>query len=251
MVSSTPWPHFKHGKESVPILQEARWAPGPVWTGEKFRPHRDSIPDRPARSQSLYRLSYPVHFFNKDCSVFNLRFLPVLRIRISLQAKSIKILWEESLYQQCICTRWTWTHATPAQKDTKLNVRINCIFTHQRFLSVVIACVCHGRNPADFSVTHKIRWNTSYQDIKAFGFHLLRSVMNSRPLCTFVIRYSLTQWAIKVIGTHASDGCQMPGGWLQNECMALSPSIFHLTFVKFTREPNDANWNSSSKTWAG
>ena len=24
--------------------------PGPVWTGEKSRPHWDSIPDRPARS---------------------------------------------------------------------------------------------------------------------------------------------------------------------------------------------------------
>ena len=29
--------------------------PGPVWTGGKSRPHRDSIPDRPARGQSLYR----------------------------------------------------------------------------------------------------------------------------------------------------------------------------------------------------
>ena len=27
--------------------------------GGKSRPHRDSIPDRPARGQSLYRLSYP------------------------------------------------------------------------------------------------------------------------------------------------------------------------------------------------
>ena len=35
--------------------------PGPVWMGGKSRPHRDSIPDRPARSQSLYRLSYPAH----------------------------------------------------------------------------------------------------------------------------------------------------------------------------------------------
>jgi len=35
--------------------------PGPVWMGGKSRPHRDSIPDRPARSQSLYRLSYPTH----------------------------------------------------------------------------------------------------------------------------------------------------------------------------------------------
>jgi len=35
--------------------------PGPVWTGGKSRPHRDSIPDRPVRSQSLYWLSYPAH----------------------------------------------------------------------------------------------------------------------------------------------------------------------------------------------
>jgi len=40
-----------------PILQEAGWVPGPVWTGGKSRPHRHSIPDRPARSQSPYRLS--------------------------------------------------------------------------------------------------------------------------------------------------------------------------------------------------
>ena len=46
------------GKDPVPLLQEAGWAPGPVWTGGKSRPHRDSIQDRPARSQFLYRLSY-------------------------------------------------------------------------------------------------------------------------------------------------------------------------------------------------
>jgi len=46
-------PHdFTPGKEPVPILQEAEWAPGPVWTGGKSRTHRDSISDRPARSQS-------------------------------------------------------------------------------------------------------------------------------------------------------------------------------------------------------
>ena len=37
-------------KDPVPILQEAGWAPGPVSMGGKSRPHRDSIPDRPARS---------------------------------------------------------------------------------------------------------------------------------------------------------------------------------------------------------
>jgi len=57
VVSSTPRPHFTPGKDPVPILQEAEWAPGPVWTGGKSRPHRHSIPDHPARSQSLYWLS--------------------------------------------------------------------------------------------------------------------------------------------------------------------------------------------------
>jgi hypothetical protein len=62
-VSVTPWPLFTPEKDPVPIVQDAGWAPGPVWTGaEKSRPpHRDSIPDHPARSQSLYWLSYPAH----------------------------------------------------------------------------------------------------------------------------------------------------------------------------------------------
>ena len=68
VVSSTPRPHFTPGKEPVPILQGAGWAPGTVWTGGKSRPHRDSIPDRPARSRSLYRLSYPAHEYGKDLS---------------------------------------------------------------------------------------------------------------------------------------------------------------------------------------
>jgi len=68
VVSSTPRPHFTPGKDPVPILQEAGWAPGPVWTGGNSRPHRDSIPDRPDRSQSLYRLSYPA-FSNRSSSI--------------------------------------------------------------------------------------------------------------------------------------------------------------------------------------
>ena len=48
VVSSTLRPNFTPGKDPVPILHEAVWAPGPVWTGGKSRLHRDSIPDRPA-----------------------------------------------------------------------------------------------------------------------------------------------------------------------------------------------------------
>ena len=37
--------------------------PGPVWKCGKSRPHRDSIPNRPARSQWQYRLSYTAHIY--------------------------------------------------------------------------------------------------------------------------------------------------------------------------------------------
>jgi len=55
------WAASTPGKDLVPIVQEAGWATGPVWMGGKSRPHRDSIPDCPACSQSLYWLSYPAH----------------------------------------------------------------------------------------------------------------------------------------------------------------------------------------------
>jgi len=61
VVCSTPRPHFTPGKDPVPILQEVGWAPGPVWTDGKSLPHRDSIPDPPARRKSLHRLSYLAH----------------------------------------------------------------------------------------------------------------------------------------------------------------------------------------------
>ena len=43
--SVTLWPLFTPGKDPVPIVQEAGWAPGPVWTGaENLAADRDSIP---------------------------------------------------------------------------------------------------------------------------------------------------------------------------------------------------------------
>ena len=43
-VSVTPRPLSNPDKEPVPVVQEAGWAPGPVWTAENLVPHRDSIP---------------------------------------------------------------------------------------------------------------------------------------------------------------------------------------------------------------
>jgi len=61
-VSVTPRPLFTPGKDSVPILQEAEWVPVPVWTGaENLAPTGIRSSDHPTHSQSLYRLSYPVH----------------------------------------------------------------------------------------------------------------------------------------------------------------------------------------------
>jgi hypothetical protein len=53
---------FTPGKENLYPFhrQEAGWAPGPVWTAaENLASTGIRSPDRPARSKSLYRLSYP------------------------------------------------------------------------------------------------------------------------------------------------------------------------------------------------
>ena len=54
-VSVMPRPLFTPGKDPVPILQEAGWAPGPVWTGaENLAPTGIRSPVLPARSYTDY-----------------------------------------------------------------------------------------------------------------------------------------------------------------------------------------------------
>ena len=61
---------FTPGNDPVPIVQEAGQAPGPVWTGaENLAPTGIRSPDRPAGSESLYRLSYrgpQIVLYNKE-----------------------------------------------------------------------------------------------------------------------------------------------------------------------------------------
>ena len=53
-VSVTPRSLFTPGKDPLPNVQEAGWAPGPVWTGaEHLAPTGIRSPDRPACNQSL------------------------------------------------------------------------------------------------------------------------------------------------------------------------------------------------------
>jgi hypothetical protein len=59
VVNATPRTLYP-GKAPVHIVQEAGWVRMPVWTvAENLVPTGTRSPDRPARSQSLYRLSYP------------------------------------------------------------------------------------------------------------------------------------------------------------------------------------------------
>jgi hypothetical protein len=54
---------YPHGKDQASIVQEAGYAPRPVWkVAENLAPTGIRSPDHPARSQSLYRLRYPAHF---------------------------------------------------------------------------------------------------------------------------------------------------------------------------------------------
>jgi len=78
------------GKDPVPIVQEAGWAPGPVWTrAENLAPTGIRSPGRPARSQSLYRLSYPAYHVLVTWRKFLLATLTYLRYYTRGQPASI------------------------------------------------------------------------------------------------------------------------------------------------------------------
>jgi len=62
-VSVTPRPLFTPGKDPVPTVQEAGWAPGAVWTGaENLSPTGIRSPDRPARSQFVLQYYAVIYF---------------------------------------------------------------------------------------------------------------------------------------------------------------------------------------------
>ena len=65
---------FTPGKDPVPIVQEAGWAPGQMWTNaENLTPTGIRSPDRPARSESLYRQRYPGARKNTHLAYFGIK----------------------------------------------------------------------------------------------------------------------------------------------------------------------------------
>ena len=60
LVNTTLRPLYPRKWEPVLVVQEARWPTVPVWKGTlHFAPTLLGTADRPARIESLYRLSYP------------------------------------------------------------------------------------------------------------------------------------------------------------------------------------------------
>ena len=60
VVNATSRPLYPWERDPVPIVPVAGLDPGPVWTGaENLAPTGIRSPDRPAHSESPYRLSYP------------------------------------------------------------------------------------------------------------------------------------------------------------------------------------------------
>jgi len=77
VVRPTPRPHFTPGKDAVPIVKLAGWAPGPVWTGAEYlaptgirsrniQPVVSSYTDWATRPTYLYYSSMYILLFTND-----------------------------------------------------------------------------------------------------------------------------------------------------------------------------------------
>jgi len=72
---ATPRPLYPR-ERPIPLVEEAGWATGPVWTGaENLAPARIRSPDRPTRSESLHRPRILKYRNAADSIIFNMLML--------------------------------------------------------------------------------------------------------------------------------------------------------------------------------
>jgi len=120
---STPRPdHFTPGKGPVPIVQEAGWVPGPVWTGaENLAPTGIRSPDRPSCSKALYRLSYPGPF---------------------VVSWELSIYWQDNSGRRPLTGRKTSAESGVSEKALYILSCFNCLLSVQdHHIRHKIACV--------------------------------------------------------------------------------------------------------------
>jgi hypothetical protein len=105
-----PLPLFTPGKDPVPIVQEAGWAPGPVWTDvENLALTRNRSPDRPVCSLLLYRLRYPAHItvLRYYCHLSSIWFIEhfgfsLQYVHVSGELRSFFHWCDENCYNKCV-----------------------------------------------------------------------------------------------------------------------------------------------------
>ena len=94
--------HSTTRKEPVPIVQEAVWAPVPVWTGAvNLAQTGIRFPDRPARSESLYRRSHPGS---------QLPWVPKWSVLFSICNEVLYVFITDP--GRAVPSHWTWTPYT-------------------------------------------------------------------------------------------------------------------------------------------
>ena len=70
VVNATLWPLYPRERDPVPIVQEAGWVPGTVWTAaENLVATGIRSQDRPAHSQLQYQLSYRGPHIHRACQL--------------------------------------------------------------------------------------------------------------------------------------------------------------------------------------
>jgi hypothetical protein len=82
VVNATPRPHFPPKRDTVSIMKKAGWAPGPLcMIAENLISTGIWSPDRAARNESLYQLSYPGRIYTHRvhwCVVITYPFMKML-----------------------------------------------------------------------------------------------------------------------------------------------------------------------------
>jgi len=88
------------GEEPVPILQEAGWAPEPVWTGAKNLAPPPGFDPRTVQTVASRYTDYATRTVTRALNVFNLFIWKYcFRLRLTLKILSNNfIIWKRSFY---------------------------------------------------------------------------------------------------------------------------------------------------------
>jgi len=116
--ASCPGRSLPLGKDPVPTVQEAGWAPGPVWTGVENLAHTGIwFPDRLARCQLLYQLHYQAHKHAEAAKE-----IYILKTCIHVQYFPFRI-----------CAKYCKLDTLTRYRVCISRIPVGCFFPHQQF----------------------------------------------------------------------------------------------------------------------